>query len=304
MPDPTIGAERAARRNDSRLDGVASRADLRRVGVEPDQVTAQLRAGRWQMIGTAVLLHNGAPSTPQYRRVALISCGPRSVLTSFTAAEEWGLRGWERDEVHVLAPAGTASPRLVGVRLHRSRDWSRVDISTGRRLHRLAPALVVAAAEFRMPRPACGLFAAAVQQRLLRPRDLAVALQAAPRARHRRALLAAVADIQQGAHALTEIDFARLCRRNGLPEPIRQAIRHEGFGRRRYLDVEWRLADGRIVAVEVDGALHLSARQWVDDQVRQNEVVLGGTIVLRFPSVLVREEPGLVIAQLRRALAC
>jgi phage-related tail fiber protein len=113
-----------------------------------------------------------------------------------------------------------------------------------------------------------------------------------------------VADIQQGAHALTEIDFARLCRRNGLPEPIRQAIRHEGFGRRRYLDVEWRLADGRIVAVEVDGALHLSARQWVDDQVRQNEVVLGGTIVLRFPSVLVREEPGLVIAQLRRALAC
>jgi very-short-patch-repair endonuclease len=71
---------------------------------------------------------------------------------------------------------------------------------------------------------------------------------------------------------------------------------------RRYLDAEWELPDGRVVAVEVDGALHLDPRRWADDQLRQNELVLGGIVVLRYPSVVVRLEPELVAAQLRRAL--
>jgi very-short-patch-repair endonuclease len=79
-------------------------------------------------------------------------------------------------------------------------------------------------------------------------------------------------------------------------------VRREASGRRRYLHAQWALPDGRIVAVEVDGAVHLDARQWVDDQLRQNEIVLGGTIVLRYPSVVVRLEPEWVMAQLRRAL--
>jgi hypothetical protein len=112
-----------------------------------------------------------------------------------------------------------------------------------------------------------------------------------------------MADAEQGADALSEIDFTNLCRRFGLPLPTRQAVRVEPGGRRRYLDAEWRLADGRILAVEVDGAYHLEARQWSADQLRQNEVVIGGTLVLRFPSNIVRNEPELVADQLRRFLA-
>jgi hypothetical protein len=111
-----------------------------------------------------------------------------------------------------------------------------------------------------------------------------------------------VEDIAMGAQALSEIDFVALCRRNGLPIPTLQAIRVEPGGRRRYLDAEWRRRDGRRVAAEVDGALHLSARRWYDDQLRQNEIVLGGTLVVRFPSVVVRTEERLVADQLRRAL--
>ena len=144
--------------------------------------------------------------------------------------------------------------------------------------------------------------AAAVQQRLTLPTELHLALTAAPRVRHRRALLTAVADIAQGAEALSEIDFGRLCARFGLPRPVRQSIRAEPSGRRRYLDAEWLLPDGRRVAAEVDGALHLTPQRWYDDQLRQNEIVLAGTMVLRFPSVVVRHEPELVAAQLRRAL--
>jgi hypothetical protein len=141
-----------------------------------------------------------------------------------------------------------------------------------------------------------------VQQRLETASELTRALDAAPRSRHRAALLVGLRDIGQGADALSEIDFGRLCRTYGLPKPTRQAVRVEPDGRRRYLDAEWLLPDGRVVAVEVDGALHMSQQRWYADQLRQNEIVLGGTLVLRYPSAVVRNEPLLVAAQLGRAL--
>ncbi len=297
----------AAARFDARVvdgfAGVASRRQLAALGIDADQVARQAAARRWQAWGAAVVLHNAEPDRAQRMQIAVLNCGPRAVLTSFTAAEAWGLRDWTRSQTHVLAPAGTRRPPIVGLILHRTTHWRRADIAAGRRLHRLAPALIVAASSFPSARPACGLLAAAVQQRLLTARDLRDAVTVATRTRHRSALLAAVADIGQGAHALSEIDFIRLCRRHGLPTPTRQAVRVEPNGRRRYLDVEWRLPDGRVVAVEVDGALHLAARRWYDDQLRQNEVVIAGTIVLRYPSAVVRNEPHVVLGQLRRILS-
>jgi very-short-patch-repair endonuclease len=83
---------------------------------------------------------------------------------------------------------------------------------------------------------------------------------------------------------------------------VRQAVRPDPNGRRRYLDAEWDREDGQRVVVEVDGALHLAVRQWWGDQARQNELAIAGAIVLRFPSVAVREDPKAVVDQLRRAL--
>ena len=241
----TASARRARAHVDQNADAVTTRADLARAGFGPDRVAAQLAAGRWQLCGTAVVLHNTGLTRDERCRVALINCGPRAVLTSFTAAEACELRGWQRPEIHVLAPAGTTHPRFPGLVLHRTGDWARARVVAGRRLHRLAPALVIAASGFPTPRPGSGLLAAAVQQHLLLPGDLQAAIDAAPRTRHRAALLSAVADIAQGAQALSEIDFGRLCRRFGLPEPTRQAVRAEPSGRRHYLDAEWRRRDGR-----------------------------------------------------------
>jgi hypothetical protein len=287
--------------------GVASRAELRLVDVGPHGVDAQVAAARWRVVGRAVLLHNGPVTVAQRRRLCLLNCGPRSVLTSFTAAEEWGLRRWERPEIHVAVAVGADvaaadHPLLRGLVLHRIREWGRVEMSPARRLHRLASALLLAAASFPTARPGCGLLAAAVQQRLVRPGELRRALEAAPRTRHRRALTLVVGDIEQGAEALSEIDFGRLCRRFKLPTPCRQAVRVGVGGRRRYLDAEWRLPDGRVLAVEVDGAHHMRTEHWIADQLRQNEIVSGGTVVLRFPSVVVRDRPELVAEQLATVL--
>ena len=284
-------------------DLVVSRAALAGHGIGPERIEAQCAARRWQLVGLAVVLHNGVLTRRQRWQVVRINTGPHAVLTAFTAAEASGLRGWERDTVHVLGPRGTPRPRVDGIpiRLHRTRLWDRAPRSDG--VHALAPALVVAAATFSSARPACGILAAGVQQRLTTSSALLTALTAAPRVRHRRALFAAVDDIAQGSQALSEIDFYALCRRYGLPLPERQTVRRDSSGRRRYLDATWRRKDGRLVVAEVDGALHLDVSRWWDDQHRQNELSLADAVVLRFPSVVVRAEPEQVARQLRHALS-
>ncbi|MDT4944541.1 MAG: hypothetical protein QOH14_1274 [Pseudonocardiales bacterium] len=289
---------------DNAYDTVTSSAVLRRAGWSAGAIRAQVDARRWQRFGRAIVLHNGAPERAELWQIALRNSGRQAVLTAFTAAEALGLTGWERDPVHVLVPGGTRVrhvPDLL-VRVHYARAWADVVSLPVRRAHKIAPAVVLAAGTFRSARPAVGILAAAVQQRLASATDLEKALLDARRVRHHAVLLAAPRDIAQGADALSEIDFVRLCRRFGKPAPQQQSVRTDGSGRRRYLDATWRRRDGRLVAVEVDGALHLTPARWWDDQSRQNDLVLAGTIMLRFPSVVVRTEPDLVAAQLRRLL--
>ena len=139
------------------------------------------------------MLHNGPLSRRQRWRIALVHGGPRALLTAFTAAEAFGLRGWERDTVHVLAPSGTRQRRgcPLPMRLHTDSNWDHV------RRHRESVLQVLPDA-------------------LLRP----------------------VVSPPPAAGAATSGDTGGL------------------LGRRRYLDAVWR--DGRIVVVEVDGALHLA----------------------------------------------
>jgi hypothetical protein len=277
---------------------------LRRLGCSEARIKAQLAAHRWQRCGSAIVLHNGPLALHERWSVARVHGGPGALLTSFTGLEALGLRGWEREPVHVLAPAGRRASRRspIPLRLHRVRDWRAVRRDPVAPVHIAAQSLLLAAASFDSGRPACGILAAAVQQRLVTAARLADAIASAGRLKHRALLRAAVADIEQGAQALSEIDFVRLCRAHGLPRPEQQTVRREPNGRRRYLDATWRRSDGRLVVVEVDGALHLDQRRWWDDQLRQNELVLGDAIVLRFPSVVVRTRPAFVAAQLRRAL--
>jgi hypothetical protein len=272
------------------------------MGRTESEVRAQVRAGRWQRFGRAIVLHNAEPTREDIRRIVLANSGRRAVLTAFTALEDHGMQGWERDETHLLVPGGTRVRRIPGlpVRVHFTGSWQPAEHVAVRRLDRVAPALALAASTFRNPRPACGILAAGVQQRLATPEQLAEVIAGRTHMRHHAILRLAVDDIGQGAQALSEIDLGRLCRRFGLPTPSRQEVRVLPDGRRRYLDAVWRRGDGKRVVVEVDGALHLVPRRWWDDQLRQNELVIAGGLVLRFPSAIVRLEPALVADQLRR----
>lgn len=301
---PTRSAARARASREPWENAVVSVRELIEQGWTADRIRNQIRARRWQRIGRAVIRHNAEPTGADLRRAAVIVLGPRAVRTAFTALDEWGLTGWPRPDIHVLVPRGArvTRPPQLRRRVHYTDAWSPVAIAPGRALHLPVHAGVLAASTLRNPRSACAILAATVQQRLVRPDELIETVTAATRIRHRAVLLAAARDIAQGAEALSEIDFARLCRRHGLPEPLRQAVRRDPFGRRRYLDAEWKRRDGRRVVAEVDGALHLIASRSWDDQVRQNELVIADDLVLRFPSVVLYSEEPVVVGQLRRAL--
>ncbi|MDP9221238.1 MAG: hypothetical protein M3P23_11995 [Actinomycetota bacterium] len=284
-----------------------SREQLLHLGVHPRHVDGHFQAGRWrEPVPGVVVLHRGPPPPPTTRWITLLAAGPDAALCSWTALALHGLAGWERPSVHVVVPRGRHVPAMLWATIHESRRHTAADRQqlNGIPVHGVERAAIDAAAWTRSARTATGLLAAVVQQGLTRPERLAATLEAAGRVRHRKRMLLALADIEGGAQALSEIDLARLCRAAGLPEPVRQRVRRDANGRRRYLDVEWRLPDGRVVALEVDGVGHMEAGRWYDDLLRQAELVIDEPhVVIRLPASAVRLEPQRVIAILARALA-
>jgi hypothetical protein len=137
------------------------------------------------------------------------------------------------------------------------------------------------------------------QQRLVDLGEVRPVLARMRRVRRRSVIEAAVADAAGGAESAYEIDFARLCRRGGLPEPTRQAVRTDRDGRKRYRDVffeEWG------VQVEIDGSQHMEIRTWYADTRQGNQIIISGVRLLRFPGWAVRHDPDQVIADVRAAL--
>jgi hypothetical protein len=283
-----------------------TRGQLSRIGIDDDPVRFHLRGERWREVAPGVLvLHCGPLPLATLRWVALLAAGPCAALAAWTAIELQGVRGWSRPGVHIVVPRGRHVPALPGVVVHESRRHGPADIAEydGIPTHRLERAAVDAASWSGQVRTACGLMAAVVQQRLSQPERLRVAVDEAGRIRFRKQLFWALVDIEGGAEALSEIDIARLCRDAGLPEPVRQRVRLDVHGRRRYLDAEWDLPDGGVLILEIDGIGHMDPTRWYDDLMREAELVIDRPHrVIRLPATAARLERARVQAVLARAL--
>lgn len=284
--------------------GVLSRNQLRDLGVDRDAIRGHVRARRWRLVGRAVVLHRGPLTAEQHRWVAVIHVGQDAALASLTAAEVSGLRGWASEQVHVVVRRGARVHPLPWMRVHISRRFSPTDVHPSRkpRQCQVERAVVDAATWKPNARLACAVLCSAVQQRIVTAGGLREVIEGAGAIAHRRAILAALRDIDGGSDAMSEIDLLRLCRAAGLPKPQQQERRRDSAGRWRYLDARLVRPDGRGLLIEVDGALHLDPRRWWDDQARSNDLVVGDdAMILRFPSVVLRTDRAAVIAQLRAA---
>ncbi len=247
------------------------------------------------------MLHSGPLSQQQQRWAAVLAQPSVAALAGETAAIAHGLTWSGGEDIHVVVPAGSHFPTLDGVVLHVSRRFSATDVHPVRTppIVRVERALIDAAAWSPRARTACGFLAAGVQQRLTTAPRLIDELGLAGLVNHRKLLWHCLADIEGGAQSLAEIDMGKVAAGAGVPLPLRQAVRLDARGRRRYIDVDFGGFDA-----EVDGALHLRPLSYWEDMSRQNDIVIeGGRPMLRFSSLALRIDVPTVHRQLRAAHA-
>jgi len=288
----------------ARQAGMLSRAQLRALGVDRHQVRNQVAAGRWvHRTQLVVSTTTGQLTWAQRAWMGVLHAGPGSAVGGLSAAKIQGLRNWERPEVSVLVPADSDVPASDGLDFVRTRrDIGAMRLpGTTAPVCRLEPSVLLFAAYTGSSRTACGVLAAVVQQRLTTPDALWEWVERMRPLRRARLFRSTLGDIAGGAQSLAEIDVGRLCRRFGLPAPDRQVRRRDASGVLRFTDCEWRLTDGRVVILEVDGAFHLEVEHWVADISRERGLVLEGAVVLRCTTLELRRDPRGVVRDLRAA---
>lgn len=285
---------------------VVSRAQLHVVGWTDNQIDHEIRYGRWHAPAWGVVALQNAPLTYDQRLwLGVLHAGDGAVLTHLTACRRSGLE-WQGDDetVHVLTPKGHLVEPIDGFFFHQTRRqyrrWLGTSAAGPPRLP-LDHAALLTAERDRHVRRGVGLLAACVQQRLTTADRLIRTVREIRKLRNGAVFLVLLGDIAGGAQSFAEIDVAGLCERNGLAQPTRQAVRTDTDGRRRYLDCEWELPDGRVVVLEVDGSFHLKVGSWWRDMKRERAVVLSRSVVLRCASIELRLEPWEIASDLRAA---
>ena len=288
--------------------GVVTHQMLLAAGLTRGQIRGEVDRGVWHPAGYRTLSITGREPTGDgllYR--ALWESGRRAVLDGATALTAAGLRGWKDEDIHVSVPNDMTTRPIAGVRHHRLRDLGPT-IGSGLRRTKPEVAVIRAAQWARSDRAAATIVAMTIQQRLTSPEILLARWATVVRSPRREALDGIIRDVCDGAHSLSELDFARLCRRRGLPEPSRQVMRIGDNGRV-YLDVFW---EQLRVHVEIQGAQHGEGTAGIDDALRLNGLALreDHLISLQIPVLGLRTTPakfldqvGLALTEARRRLA-
>lgn len=302
---PTLAPVDSWQQVAARQAGLATRAQLAARGVDRFGVRNQVAAGRWVCWGpTVVATTTGDLHRHQLQWLGVLHAGRHAILGDLSAAEPAGLEHWHRDVVTVWVPDENDADDLVGVPALRF-------VRTRRPLVRLRaavpgvpragiePAVLHFAAYQPSARTAQGVVAAAVQQRLTTAEDLLGWVDRMRPLRRAPLLREALGEIAGGAHSVAELDVNRLCRDHGLARPARQVRRRDARGALRFTDCEWRLADGRTLVLEIDGAFHLDVRHWEDDLARHRALTARDRLVVRCTARELREEPARVAADLR-----
>lgn len=278
-------------------DGIAHRRDLRAVGITREDVRTEVRAGRWLTVGkhTVVVLRQTWSKRAAWFH-ALWESGSGAVLDGVAALDAGGLKGFTHHEIDVALPTNNRRHTVPKVRIRHYRTMPPVVEADVPRV-RLDYAALHAAQWALTDRIAALILCLVIGQGLVRPAQLLETFGTLRRCARRAFLTVVIADICDGARSLGELDFSRLCRQYGLPEPSRQVVRKLPNGRA-YLDVRW---DHLNLVVEIDGGHHVQALEPVADALRQNEIVLTNDTVLRIPVLGLRLDEEAFMAQVVRA---
>jgi very-short-patch-repair endonuclease len=293
--DPAIAT---AERHASDRDCVVGRSELAELGIGRLDVAREVRRGRWTTLGLhSVAVHRGPLSESGAWRAAINEVGSHAALDGVSALRAAGMTGYTQ-AICISVPHGWQPRRIPNVTVKELRNWNESDVIEAD-LRRIRPELaaVRAASWAQTDRQAALILIMSVHQGVARAADLARAAAGFRRLRRRAVIEGVIADVGDGVRALGELDFARECRRRGLPEPTRQVIRRGPRGRV-YLDVYF---EEFHLVVEVEGAHHDDPLNAIDDALRQNHLSAQDT-VLRIPVAGFRVEREAFMAQVEQTL--
>lgn len=251
---------------------------------------ARAAADGWSQVGEHVFADRDAElHNAQLRMAGVLEAGPGSALAGCSALTESGWRGSELGivDVHTMRGRRHRAARRPGwLRLHHPREEPRVGgfpPTTS-----VARAVLDAASWAHSDREAVMVMASCVQQGLTSPRLLEHELCRGPRTRSA-SIRDVLSDLRGGASSSNEVAFLRECRKRSLPRP-RMQTRRVGGARR--TDAEFRLPNGRLLIVEIDGIGHLDVAAWHSDITRHNELAVdSGAMILRVTGWEVRNDP-------------
>ena len=89
--------------------GLLTRSQLKELGLSPNQIDHLLHSGRWERQSDVIFRVVGSPRTSLQRTAAAVAdCGPKAVLSHWSAAAMWGLAGCPLEP---FTTCRTGSPR-------------------------------------------------------------------------------------------------------------------------------------------------------------------------------------------------
>lgn len=258
-----------------------SLAELRAAGVTREQRRHHVEAERWRSVPNRGIVIDRGPLDPTNAwRAALAEVASRARLGGVTALQASGVTGLTDTAIHVWVMKSTrkglpvAAPNVV---LHESRRWGDADaVDTG--IPRAKPAVAAAQAALwsRTLREASLMLVLPVQQRVVAADQLIEVFDRVRRHEFRTILRQVLVDIRAASQSMNELDFVRLCRAHGIPEPAQQVVR-QGPDGRICLDCTW---EDYGVALEIQGAGHGQLLNALDDDLRLLGLATDGEVAL------------------------
>jgi very-short-patch-repair endonuclease len=294
-----VASDRAIAELAGAQHGVASRSQLRTLGVTRNEIDRRLAIGRLHVLHRGVYAVGHRVLTVEGRwMAAVLACGSNAVLSHATAAAAWDLMPAGSGATHVTVPGDPGRTRRAGIRVHRSATLTPADTTTHRGIPITTPlrTLLDVAATLKRRSLEQALDRA---ERLIDFAELQQALTA-HRTRPGSPSLQAVLSTYTVGSVVTRSEqeerFLRLCDDHGLPRPETNT-RIEGME----VDFVWR--DARLI-VEVDGyKYHRLPTVFESDRERDVLLTLAGWRVLRFTWRQITGRDGWVAGVIRDCLA-
>jgi REase_MTES_1575/Transcriptional regulator, AbiEi antitoxin len=278
--------------------GVVSVRQLHRLGFERDWVSDAVATGRLHRLYHGVYAVGHTDLSPHGECLgAVLACGPRALLSHYSAAWLWGLTATSPVPVHVTGPSPRAN--RLPVRIHRSRTLTDADRDLVEGIPVTSvPRVLLDQAALADRRRLKKLLKRAEEQKLF---DLTAAHDVLERNRGhrgRKPLSRALALYEPVPFTRSEFEvrFYEAILAAGLPIP---RVNYVVAGME--IDVVW--PEYRL-AVELDlYETHGTRESFEEDRLRQEKLLLAGVSLTRVTGPRFDREPEVVLARLRRLLA-